>query len=198
PWARMGSRTKGGASRESDENRYGTDRQTRRRPALRHRYGPAPVPGSVADPPVAGGVGHRRAGRVGAGLRRRGGGVRAELPLPAGKFKVCWRDWAGSGYRPQYAFVVRQTVNGRRMTTYDGVAAGQWYDDPEDVTLASYSWQARSCRHNQFPGTGAFALLRDIGGAESYRAVPPLDAGEGTAAGAHRHGGALPLRLDFR
>jgi len=116
---------------------------------------------------------------------------------PGGKFKVCWRDWAGSGYRPQYAFVVRQTVNGRRMTTYDGVAAGQWYDDPEDVTLASYSWQARSCRHNQFPGTGAFALLRDIGGAESYRAVPPLDAGEGTAAGAHRHGGALPLRLHF-
>lgn len=99
---------------------------------------------------------------------------------PDGSFSICWADFH-SVYSPHchttYAYKVKQNIGGATVTIYDGVAAGQWFDYDDEANLVSYHPQAISCRHNDFPGEGAFALLQDIGETESHQLKTPDAAG---------------------
>lgn len=95
---------------------------------------------------------------------------------PDGRFRICW--WEGLRLYPdfchdEYAYVVKQVVNGTTITIYDGPTAGAWFGPEEEPDLVSYHPQAQGCRHNDFPGEGAFALLQDIGLTGSYRLKTP-------------------------
>jgi hypothetical protein len=105
---------------------------------------------------------------------------------PDGTFYICW---LGSIFHPlnchdEYAFVVRQSVNGATTTIYDGVAANQWFDDTSGIELVSYDSRAIGCRGNPFPGeTGAFVILQDIGMTQSWRLkTPDQDTWDGVLA----------------
>ncbi len=95
---------------------------------------------------------------------------------PSGEFHICWNE----PIRPilphchdEYAFVVKQVINGTTTVIYDGLSAGQWFKPGNPIDLVSYHPSAISCRHNEFPGEGAFVLLQDIGNTGSYLLKTP-------------------------
>jgi hypothetical protein len=96
---------------------------------------------------------------------------------PDGTFNICW--WAPRIFlRPnchhEYAFVVRQNINGSTVTIYDGVAANKWFTSTSGIELVSWDWRAVGCRGNPFPGeSGAVVILQDIGATESWRLKTP-------------------------
>jgi hypothetical protein len=93
-----------------------------------------------------------------------------------GNYSICWREPLRLmliNCHDEYAYVVRQNIGGNTVTIYDGVAANKWFHYDDDAELVSYHPQAQGCRHNDFPGEGAFALLQDIGLTESYRLQTP-------------------------
>ncbi len=96
---------------------------------------------------------------------------------PDGTFNVCWHEPL-SVFQPhchdEYAFVVRQNINGATVTVYDGLAANEWFHTSSGIVLTTYDRRALSCRENDFPGgAGAFVLLQDIGGTPSHRLKTP-------------------------
>jgi len=96
---------------------------------------------------------------------------------PDGTFRVCWREplirlrpWC----HDEYAFVVKQFVNGQTITIYDGLAANHWVDTPTGNSLTSYDPRAIVCHDDPFPTEdGAFVVLEHIGAARSYRLKTP-------------------------
>ena len=96
---------------------------------------------------------------------------------PDGTFRICWREplirlrpWC----HDEYAFVVRQLVNGVTVTIYDGLAANQWFDSATGITLTSYDPRAIVCHDDPFPTeSGAFVVLEHIGAARAYRLKTP-------------------------
>jgi hypothetical protein len=112
---------------------------------------------------------------------------------PDGTFHICWRAplfRVRPNCRDEYAFVVRQSVNGSTITIYDGVAANRWFDETTAIELVSYDWRAVGCRSDPFPTeTGAFVVLSDIGSAESWRLkTPDQDTWDGVLAPAFNDG----------
>ena len=84
---------------------------------------------------------------------------------PDGEFHICWWEWPRLmlfNCHDEYAFVVKQNVEGSTVVIYDGVAANQWFRYGEHAELVSYHRLAQGCRENEFPGEGAFALLQDV------------------------------------
>lgn len=116
---------------------------------------------------------------------------------PGGTFNICWRGplrllFPNCHY--EYAFVVRQHINGVTTVIYDGRTANQWFEMDDDIRLTSYHPQAIGCRSNEFPGEGAFALLQDIGDTESYHLKTPDATGwDRVAAPAYNDGLAYPV-----
>lgn len=96
---------------------------------------------------------------------------------PDGTFRVCWRDpfiRLRPGCHDEYAFVVRQVINGLTVTIYDGLAANRWFDSPTGVQLVSYDRRAAVCGDDTFPNEGgAFVVLEHIGAARSWRLKTP-------------------------
>ncbi|MBA3715697.1 MAG: hypothetical protein H0W76_25165 [Pyrinomonadaceae bacterium] len=96
---------------------------------------------------------------------------------PDGSFHICWRDRLlpilGRRCHYEYAYVIKQSINGTTYTIYNGIAANQWFEQGEDAELTSYSFFARSCRDDEIPGTGAFVVLQDIGNTRSYELKTP-------------------------
>jgi len=96
----------------------------------------------------------------------------------------------------EFAFVVKQNIGGLVITIYNGLAANQWFHYGDDPTLTSYHPLAQGCRHNDFPGEGAFALLQDIGDTESYHLKTPDATGwDRVAPPAYNDGLAFPVPL---
>jgi hypothetical protein len=96
---------------------------------------------------------------------------------PDGTFHICWSQPL-SIFQPhchdEYAFVVRQNINGATVTVYDGLAASEWFHSSSGIVLTTYDRRALSCRENEFPGgAGAFVLLQDIGATASHRLKTP-------------------------
>jgi len=96
---------------------------------------------------------------------------------PDGTFRVCWRE-PFIRLRPnchaEYAFIVRQVINGVTVTIYNGLAAHQWFDSPAGANLVTYDPRAAVCGDNTFPGeSGAFVVLEHIGAARSFRLKTP-------------------------
>ena len=99
---------------------------------------------------------------------------------PDGDFHICWSEWPRFTFincHDEYAYKVKQVVDGSTVTIYDGVAANHWHHYGEEADLVSYSSKARGCRHNDFPGEGAFVLLQDIGDTGSWRLKTPAATG---------------------
>jgi hypothetical protein len=115
---------------------------------------------------------------------------------PDGKFHICWFEAPRLlliNCHDEYAYVVKQNIDGSTVTIYDGVAAHKWFHYNDDAELVSYHLLAQSCRHNDFPGTGAFALLQDIGLTNSYRLKTPDATGwDRVAAPLYNDGLAYP------
>ena len=99
------------------------------------------------------------------------------LIQPDGTFRVCWRDpfiRLRPGCHDEYAFVVRQVINGTTVTIYDGLAANRWFESPTGVQLVSYDRRAAVCTDESFPQEGgAFVVLEHIGAARSWRLKTP-------------------------
>lgn len=116
---------------------------------------------------------------------------------PDGEFNICW------GERPhfmlincheEYAFIIKQNINGISTVIYDGVAAHKWHHYSDHPTLTSHHPQAQSCRQDPFPEEeGAFVLLQDIGLTGSYRLKTPDASGwDRVNAPAYNDGLAYP------
>lgn len=113
---------------------------------------------------------------------------------PDGRFQICWREPLRlllHNCHDEYAYVVRQLINGVWVTIYNGLAANIWFHYGDDASLVSYHRQARSCRDNDFPGEGAFALLQDIGDTNSWRLATPNAAGWDRTGAASYNSGLL-------
>lgn len=95
---------------------------------------------------------------------------------PDGEFHICWWERIRLmllNCHDEYAFVIKQNIEGSTVTIYDGVASGQWYKYGDHAEIRSYHPDAVTCRENDFPGDGAFALLQDIGYTGSWRLKTP-------------------------
>ncbi len=99
---------------------------------------------------------------------------------PDGEFHICWEErlqlWHPNCH-DEFAFVVKQVINGNTVTIYNGVAANKWFRYGDDAALVSYHPYAVGCRHNDFPGVGAFVLLQDVGDTGSYNLKTPTATG---------------------
>jgi hypothetical protein len=115
---------------------------------------------------------------------------------PGGHFHICWREGPVFLHRHchvEYAFIVRQIINGVDTIIYNGLAANQWFHADDEIELVSYHPRAIGCRHNDFPEQGAFALLQDIGLTESHNLKTPGATGAySVAAPAYNDGLAFP------
>ena len=99
---------------------------------------------------------------------------------PDGEFSICWREprhFYLLNCHDEYAYVVKQMIDGETVTIYDGLAANKWFHSSSDAKLVSYHPRAQSCRHNEFPGEGAFVLLQDIGDTGSFHLKTPNASG---------------------
>lgn len=116
---------------------------------------------------------------------------------PDGEFSICWREprrFFLFNCHDEYAYVVKQVINGETVTIYDGVAANKWFHSGTDANLVSYHPRAQSCRHNEFPGEGAFVVLQDITDTPSFHLkTPDADSWDGVATPSeYNHGLAFP------
>jgi hypothetical protein len=98
-----------------------------------------------------------------------------------GSFSICWRDFPRfllPGCSDEYAYRVKQVIDGVTVTVYDGPAAGQWFGANANPTLTSYSRTAVSCIGDPvIPGAGpAIVLLHEIGSTESHHLGTPSQA----------------------
>ena len=143
---------------------------------------------------------------------------------PDGTFRICWRDRfipLRLNCHDEYAFVVRQVINGVTVTIYDGLAANRWFSSGSGVQLVTYDRRAAVCGDTSFPGEGgAFVVLEHIGATRSYQlktpaqdtwdgVLPPADYNDGlvnpaaspaAAKGAYldqNWGGTLALHYHF-
>jgi hypothetical protein len=109
-----------------------------------------------------------------------GGGTKVAEGLISddGSFSVCWPEFPTISIgqcSDEYAYKVKQSIDGRSVTIYDGPAAGQWFSASDNPTLTSYSSVAVSCTGDPvIPGAdGAIVLLHEIGATESHRLGSP-------------------------
>lgn len=105
----------------------------------------------------------------------------AEGPIgPDGKFNICWvGPWLlfTRGCFYEFAFVVKQVIEGETCTIYNGVAANKWFGWNDEKVLTSYLWKAISCRDEEPPippQAHPFILLQQIGLADSCRLETPM------------------------
>lgn len=127
-----------------------------------------------------------------------GGATKVAQGLVAddGSFSICWPGWPYatlSHCRTEYAYKVSQSIDGMNVTIYDGVAAGQWFDDGETPVLTSYSPWAVTCSGDpDIPGVGdAIVLLHEIGSTESHRLGTPAQDGPESVLPAATNSGLL-------
>jgi hypothetical protein len=114
---------------------------------------------------------------------------------PGGDFNVCWSEclyFTLPNCHEEFAFKVRQVINGVPVTIYDGLAAGEWFAAGTPIKLVSYHPQAVTCNQDDGPHEGgAFVLLQDIGLAHSYRLKTPDATGWDRVAPATYNDGLL-------
>ena len=115
---------------------------------------------------------------------------------PNGRFNICWLDFP-TIKKPfchdEFSYIVKQKLSGFTFTVYNGVAANQWHEQDEDVTLTSHSLFAFACRNNGDPGSGAYVYLDIIGNTESWNLKTPTATGwDRVASPAYNDGLAFP------
>ena len=95
-----------------------------------------------------------------------------------GTWSACWWDYPRfllPDCSEEYAYKVKQVIDGVEVTIYDGPAAGQWFSASAHPTLTSYSRAAVACGSDPVvPGSGeATVLLHSIGSTESWQLGTP-------------------------
>lgn len=121
----------------------------------------------------------------------------AQGPIqPSGAFHLCWTEPLRlllPHCHDEFAYVVRQNIGGVVVTVYNGLAANKWFHYGDNPVLTSYHPLAQGCRHNDFPGDGAFALLQDIGDTGSWHLKTPAAASwDAVAAPGYNDGLVFP------
>lgn len=110
-----------------------------------------------------------------------------------GVFNICWRDFLHFirfGCHEEYAYIVRQPFGPFNLTVYNGVSAGQWYDDDDNPTLTTYSRFAYGCRGNP---SGAAVFLDLIGDTGAHELITPnADSAASVGAPAYNSGLVFP------
>jgi hypothetical protein len=102
---------------------------------------------------------------------------------PDGEFDICWNErlrllWLHC--HDEYAFRIKQLVDGGTVTVYDGVAAGQWFESNEQITLTTYHPDAIVCDPpaDPPPGVGTTSVfLEAIGSTPSEHLNAPVPDG---------------------
>lgn len=114
---------------------------------------------------------------------------------PDGTFSICWLEFPRlrrARCYDQYAYVVKQVINGVTLTIYNGLAANIWFDQTDDAELTSYSPLARVCRDNG-ARDDAYVYLELIGDTEAWHLKTPNPTGwDRVAASAFNDGLAFP------
>ncbi len=114
---------------------------------------------------------------------------------PGGTFSICWREFPrrrNANCYDQYAYVVKQIINGVTVTIYNGLAANIWFNPGDEAELVSHSLVARTCRDN---GTrdDAYVYLELIGDTEAWHLkTPASSAWDRVATPAFNDGLAFP------
>jgi hypothetical protein len=116
---------------------------------------------------------------------------------PGGAFSICWRSWPlllAPHCHYEYAYVVKQVLNGALVTIYDGVAANRWYDYADQPTLISYHPKTIGCGDlPETPVDGAVVLLDYIGITDSADLKTPIATGwDRVAAPSYNDGLVFP------
>jgi len=94
---------------------------------------------------------------------------------PNGTFSICWWEFPRllrALCHDEYAYVVKQVINGVPVTIYNGLAADIWFDRTDDAELTTYSPLARACRDNG-SRDDAYVYLELIGDAEAWHLKTP-------------------------
>ena len=98
-----------------------------------------------------------------------------------GDFNVCWWEFPyllPINCHEEYAYVIKQNIDGVSTVIYDGVSANKWFKYNDDVLLTSYHPDAIICRPDPFPDEeGAFVLLQDIGETGTFNLKTPDASG---------------------
>ncbi len=120
----------------------------------------------------------------------------AQGPIqPDGTFSICWWEFPRlqrARCYDQYAYVVKQVINGVTVTIYNGLAANIWFDQTDDAELTTYSSLARVCRDNG-ARDDAYVYLELIGDTEAWHLKTPNSTGwDSVAAPAFNDGLAFP------
>lgn len=115
---------------------------------------------------------------------------------PDGTFNVCWPDPIFvllPGCHMEYAFKVKQLINGVTVTIYNGVASGRWFDQTSGINLVSYDRRAITCHTDPSPVdyNGAYVMLQDIGITGTYRLSSPSPDGAFSVGAPGPHSGLL-------
>jgi hypothetical protein len=116
---------------------------------------------------------------------------------PDGTFSICWREplrFEFPGCHEEYAFVVRQLINGQTVVVYNGLVAGQWFRSRTGIHLTTYDWRAIRCTGPDRPDDGtAFVVLEKIGASDAYHLkTPDQNAWNAVAISAYNDGLAYP------
>lgn len=119
---------------------------------------------------------------------------------PDGTFNICWFTYGtflASNCHVEYAYVVKQQINGVTVTIYDGLAANQWFGANEDAELVSYHPQAIGCPDPNQRVNDAAVYLDTIGSTESWNLATPLPtAWDRVGAPAYNSGLVFPAATD--
>jgi len=95
---------------------------------------------------------------------------------PDGTFRICFIDvrqrffcWSN------YAFIVKQSINGSTVTIYNGVATHNWFNDISDVDLVTYNPHTINCRQPDPPVNPNAVYLQDVGLTPAWRLGKPAN-----------------------
>lgn len=97
-----------------------------------------------------------------------------------GEFHICWTERLRLMLKhchDEYTFVVKQNIDGATVIIYNGIKAHKWFHYGDYAELTTYLSKAIVCKHAEFEGTGAFAVLDSIGTTPSYKLHTPNQAG---------------------
>lgn len=99
---------------------------------------------------------------------------------PDGTFEISWIEPLRLmliNCHDEYAYKVKQNIDGNMVTIYNGLCAGQWFNYGDDPVLRSYHPDAYGCGNEEFHEAGPFALLQDIGLTGSFNLKTPDSTG---------------------
>ena len=105
---------------------------------------------------------------------------------PGGAFSLCYLDspYLLANCHIEWAFRVRQVIDGVDIVVYDGVASDQWFEPGDEITLTTHDPRAVDCDDTPapVPDDAPFVMLEDIGSTDAWHLKTPAPTGWDRAA----------------